>query len=69
MELLVLTIVNCSRPGHGQALQIADFSRMGVVVRGVGLQVVVVQEGGYFMEEVPRAVLAFCTALGEGAHL
>lgn len=42
---------------------------MGVVVRGVGLQVVVVQEGGYFMEEVPRAVLAFCTALGEGAHL
>ena len=56
-----------SRPGHGLALQIADFGKMGAVVRSTGLQVLVVQEGGYHLPEVSGAVLAFCSALG-GPH-
>jgi acetoin utilization deacetylase AcuC-like enzyme len=39
---------------------------MASVIRSTGLQVLVVQEGGYHLPQVPRAVLAFLTALGSG---
>ena len=55
-----------SRPGHGFALTIEDFSRMGGLFRSVGLQTLVLQEGGYHLEQVPRAVRAFITAVGGG---
>jgi acetoin utilization deacetylase AcuC-like enzyme len=55
-----------SRPGHGFAFTIADYARMGSVIRSTGLQVLVVQEGGYHLPQVPRAVLAFLTALVSG---
>lgn len=55
-----------SRPGHGFAFTIEDFSRMGELVQSVGLQTIVLQEGGYHLEQVPRAVRAFITAVGAG---
>ena len=66
VSLGVDTLANdpVSRPRHGLALQVADFCRMGAVIRSVGLQVLVVQEGGYYLPEVAGAVLAFCDGLG-----
>ena len=55
-----------SRPGHGFALTIEDYSKMGALFRSMGLQTLVLQEGGYHLEQVPRAVRAFVTALGTG---
>ena len=55
-----------SRPGHGFALGIEDYSRMGALFKATGLQTLVLQEGGYHLEMVPRAVREFVTALGGG---
>lgn len=53
-----------SRPGHGFALGIEDYSKMGALFRSTGLQTLVLQEGGYHLDQVPRAVRAFITAVG-----
>jgi acetoin utilization deacetylase AcuC-like enzyme len=55
-----------SRPGHGFALGIEDYSRMGALFRSTGLQTLVLQEGGYHLDQVPRAVRHFILALGGG---
>ena len=39
---------------------------MGELFRSVGLQTIVLQEGGYQLEQVPRAVRAFITAVEAG---
>ncbi len=46
-------------PQSRAALQLDDFRKMGRVLLGMNLPTVVVQEGGYLMDQVPSAVLSF----------
>ena len=48
-----------AREGARLALRPADFSRMRAVLGELGLPVLVLQEGGYCMEEIPDAAEAF----------
>jgi acetoin utilization deacetylase AcuC-like enzyme len=55
-----------SRHGHGFALTVEDYGSMGALIRSAGLQTLVLQEGGYDLGRVPKAVRAFISALGGG---
>lgn len=53
----------------GFELQVADFAEMGRMLAGVGLPVLVLQEGGYRMDAVAEAVAQFMAGLQRRAQL
>ena len=50
----------CAADGHRMAIQCEDFSRMRALLRSAQVPILVVQEGGYHMEKIAAAALAFC---------
>ena len=50
----------CAADGHRMAIQCEDFSRMRALLHSAQVPILVVQEGGYHMEKIAAAALAFC---------
>ena len=50
----------CAADGHRMAIQCEDFSKMRALLRSAQVPMLVVQEGGYHLEKITTAALAFC---------
>ena len=50
----------CAAEGHRMALSCEDFGKMRALLRGTRVPMLVVQEGGYHLEKIPTAAVAFC---------